>query len=314
MPNELILPIPPVPKKIHDAVNNKTLAVFVGAGVSRIMGCTGWDELARRIVNKCASVKKAKDVVPYLNFRETEILARYSDHKKTITICYDILKDNGCENDFFEELKKSFELDKEHLEFRDMYRQLYRLRGLFITTNADEHFDSLFNHDRIVCKNFRQDDIDPTKLYHIHGSIREKESLIFTVPDYIERYRDEDFRQFLKKIFDSHTVLFVGYGMGEFELLDFIITRYDSGGARELKHFILMPFYTGEEASLKFEQYYHNKMGISVIPYLKDRNGYNQLYEVIKDWNSKINQISTYVYDSYKEIEEVVEQYGKQPS
>jgi len=311
MPDELILPIPPVPPKIRDAVNTKTLAVFVGAGVSRIMGCMGWDELATRLIKRCTLVKRAADGLPYLNFRETEILARYNDHKKTITICYDILKDNGCEDNFFQELKKSFELDEEHSPYRDIYQQLYGLRGLFITTNADEHFDSRFNKDRIVYKNFHPDDIDPTKLYHIHGSIRERESLVFTVPGYIERYRDDDFRQFLKQIFNSRTVLFVGYGMSEFELLDFIVTRYDSGDARELKHFILLPFYTGEETALRFEQYYYNKMGISVVAYQKDQNGYNQLYEVIKDWNSKINQTSTYLYDSYKEIEEAVEHYGR---
>ena len=99
MPDELILPIPPVPSKIRDAVNTKTLAVFVGAGVSRIMGCIGWDELATRLIKRCTLVKRAADGLPYLNFRETEILARYNDHKKTITICYDILKDNGCEDE-----------------------------------------------------------------------------------------------------------------------------------------------------------------------------------------------------------------------
>jgi len=314
MPDELILPIPPVPKRILDAVNTKTLAVFVGAGVSRIMGCMGWDELATRLVKRCALIKRAEDGSLYLNFRETEILARYGDHKKTITICYDILKDNGCEDSFFEELKKSFEPDAEHSPYQDIYQQLYGLRGLFITTNADEHFDSYFNKDRIIYKNFQPNDIDPTKLYHIHGSIREKGSLVFTVSDYIERYRDDGFIQFLKQIFESRTVLFVGYGMSEFELLDFIMTRYDSGYARELKHFILLPFYTGEETALRFEQSYHKKMGISVVPYQKDRNGYNQLYEVIKYWNNKINQTSTYLYDSYKEIEEAVEHYGRQPS
>ena len=311
MPDELILPIPPVPKDILDAVNTKTLAVFVGAGVSRIMGCMGWNDLATKLVRRCTLIKSAVDGLPILNFRATEILARYADHKKTITICYDILKDNGCEEIFFEELTKSFELDEEHSPCRDIYQQLYGLRGLFITTNADEHFDSCFNKDRIVYKNFHPDDIDPTNLYHVHGSIRERDSLVFTVPGYIDRYRDGDFPQFIKRIFNSRTVLFVGYGMNEFELLDYIMTRYDSGGARELKHFILLPFYTGEETALKFEKSYHSKMGISVVAYQKDLNGYNQLYEVIKDWNNKINQTSKYLYDSFKEIEEAIEHYGR---
>ena len=314
MPDELILPIPPIPKKILDAVNTKTLAVFIGAGVSRIMGCKGWDKLASNLVKRCTSITKPADGLPHLSFRETEILARYGDHKKTITICYDILKDNGCKDNFFEELEQSFELDEEHSPYRDIYQQLYGLRGLFITTNADKHFDLHFNKDRIIYKNFHPDDIDPTKLYRIHGSILDRESLVFTVRDYIERYRNDYFIEFLRHIFNSRTVLFVGYGMSEFELLDFIITKSDSGDGIESKHFILLPFYTGEETDLKFERLYHNKMGISVVAYQKDQNGYNQLYEVIKDWNSKINQTSNSLYETYKEIDEIVDNYGRRPS
>jgi len=312
VPDELILPIPPVPPKIREAVNTKTLAVFVGAGVSRVMGCMGWDELSRRLVKRCSLVKRPIDGLPYLNFRGTEILGQYSDHKKTITICYDILKDNGCQDVFFEELENSFKPDEEYTSYRDIYHQLYGLRGLFITTNADEHFDTLFNQDRIVYKEFHPDNIDHTILYHIHGSIRDRGSLIFTVPDYILRYRDPNFQAFLQHIFDRHTVLFIGYGMSEFELLDFIVMKYGSTDFTQMKHFILSPYYSGEEeTALKFDRYYYHKMGITVVPYQKDQNGYNQLYEVIKDWNRKINQTSTYLYDSYKEIEEAVEHYGK---
>jgi len=311
MTDDIILPIPLVPPEIFKAVNDKKLAVFVGAGVSQIMGCMGWDELARSLVKECASIKNVADGSPCLNFREVEILARYNDHKKTITICYDIMRENGREDAFFEVLKKSFKPEEEHSSYRDIYKQLYGLRGLFITTNADEHFDNIFNRDRIVYKDFSPDDIDPTKLYHIHGSFCDRGSLIFTVSHYIDRYRDPRFKAFLEQVFAQNTVLFVGYGMNEFELLDFIVTKYDSADLRELKHFILRPFYSGEEAAFRFERSYYNKMGISVVAYQKDENGYNQLYEVVKDWNAKIKQRSTYLYDSYKEIEEVVDQYGK---
>lgn len=89
------------------------------------------------------------------------------------------------------------------------------------------------------------------------------------------------------------------------------MTKYGTTGEKELKHFILLPFYTGEERRLEFETYFHRKMGVSVVAYQKDQNGHNQLYEVIKDWNSKINQTSKYLYDSYKEIEEAVDHYGR---
>ncbi|MCX7727460.1 MAG: hypothetical protein N2053_11510 [Chitinispirillaceae bacterium] len=48
-----IQPIPKIPQKIIEAVDNDKLAVFIGAGVSRLIGCKGWDQLAQNLVEKC---------------------------------------------------------------------------------------------------------------------------------------------------------------------------------------------------------------------------------------------------------------------
>jgi len=306
----MIPKIPPVPKEIVEAVNNETLAVLIGAGVSRLIGCMGWDQLARNLVERCFSAKK-KDGSRIINFKERETLIQNKDPKKTITICYYLLKNNGFENIFYEELVSSLKADEELLMSQNIYDELYRLRGLFITTNVDEHFDSKFEPTQIVYReeDFNPSNIDRSKLYHIHGSIKDKNSLIFTVPQYIKRYNNQTFRIFLEKIFGEYTVLFVGYGMAEFELLDFLITKFDPKKGKELKHFILLPFYRGEENILEFEQHYYNSMGIEVLPYEKDEKGYGQLYDVIKSWNREINQVSTYLYDAYKEIEDAANNY-----
>jgi hypothetical protein len=305
--------IPKVPKEIIDAVNNQTLAVFIGAGVSRLIGCIGWNQLAYNLVNRCFSTKK-KDSSGLINFKEKETLIQEKDHKKTITICYHLLEKNGFESIFYEELEKSLKADEDLVKSQNIYDELYRLRGLFITTNADEHFDNKFEQSRIV---WREEDFDPskidrTKLYHIHGSIKDKDSLIFTIPAYIKRYNNPTFKKFLEEIFSKYTVLFVGYGMAEFELLDFLITKYDPNKKQNSKHFILLPFYKGEENILEFEQSYYNSMGIKVLPYVKDNKGYGQLYDVIKSWNKEINQASGYLYDSQQEIDDTVSNYSEE--
>jgi hypothetical protein len=312
MADNTIYKIPPVRQEIVNAVNNDKLAIFIGAGTSRIIGCMGWKDLAGNLLNRCLNTKK-KDGTSCINFKEKETLSQNDNHKKTITICHHILEQNGCEDIFFEELNKSLDAKPELLQSQNIYNELYGLRGLFITTNADIHFDNIFNAQHILYRkeNFSRTNIDRTKLYHIHGSILDKSSLIFKVPEYIQRYNDPQFRAFLETIFSEYTVLFVGYGMEEFELLDFIITKFDPDKGGELKHFILLPFYKGEENILEFEQYYYNSMGITVLAYEKDERGYSQLYEVIKKWNSEINQTSTYLYDSYNEIEKTVNNYDK---
>ena len=216
----------------------------------------------------------------------------------------------NAEDIFFEELEKCLEAETNLLETQNVYKELFGLRGLFITTNADRYFDKYFK-GRVV---FKLDEFDPsnrdrTKLYHIHGSIIERSSLVFTIPEYIRRYNELNFKKFLEEIFARFTVLFVGYGMSEFELLDFLITKFDRNKEKKPKHFILYPFYMGEESKLKFENAYFNPMGVHVLPYVKDDKGYNQLYEVIRVWSREINQTSNYLYDSFKEIDQVVNDF-----
>ena len=160
--------IPEVPEEIKYAVNNGTLAVFIGAGVSRLVGCQGWDALARNLVSRC----HREDII---NFRENDTLSQIQDHKKTITICYHLFNNNHRADVFYEELNSALG-EGANIETPNIYDDIYKLRGLFITTNADTHFDKLFNPPNILYQDsdFREDRLDSTNLYHIHGSIRNR--------------------------------------------------------------------------------------------------------------------------------------------
>lgn len=48
MTDNMIEQIPPLPKEIVEAVNIENLAIFIGAEVSRLIGCMGWDQLAQK--------------------------------------------------------------------------------------------------------------------------------------------------------------------------------------------------------------------------------------------------------------------------
>ena len=311
--------IPPIPQAIKEAVNRNTLVVFIGAGVSRIIGCMGWDQLAKNLISVCFNTKNKIQTSTLINFKEKETLTQCNDHKKIITICHHILKENDLEELFYKEFDKALEANKEKEKEFDIYKELFGLRGIFISTNADEHFDKKFTSKNRISNidDFNISEINRSKLYKIHGTQKKRESLIFTIPAYIHQYNQLKFKKFLEEIFGSerintkYTVLFVGYGMSEFELLDYLITKFDSTKKnkttyREIKHYILLPFYKGEENILNFEQSYYNLMGVQVLGYEKDEKGYNQLYEVIKKWNEEINQTSTYTLESFQEIENII--------
>ena len=170
-----ILRIPEVPDEIRGAVNNGTLAVFLGAGVSRLVGCEGWAALAKRLVKRCH-----KEGI--INYREEDTLSQIQDHKKAITICNHLFHNNRRADFFYEEMNRALR-EGDNIEIPNIYDGIYSLRGLFITTNADTHFDRLFNPPNILyhASDFREDRLDSTNLYHIHGSVRDRKSLIFTV-------------------------------------------------------------------------------------------------------------------------------------
>ena len=217
--------IPDLPNQITDAVNRNTLAVFIGAGVSRTLGCAGWDDLSECLINRCTTTKKS-DGSPCLGEQDADVLRDY-DNKKKITICKQILDKNGCEAEFFDEIERSLEADPDKLKSRNIYDELWGFRALFITTNMDGHFDAKFTPPKIAYQGGDfENKLDRNKLYHIHGKISDRASVVLTTPQYITRYNASKLRDFLTSIFAKYTVLFVGYGMEEFELLDFIVGKY----------------------------------------------------------------------------------------
>jgi len=300
----IIKPIPDLPKEIKDAVVYNNLVLFIGAGVLRIKGCKGWNELARTLIDLCFTKTKKGKIGTCINYKEKESLCNNTDQKKIITICYEILKKNGYEEEFYKEMEKSFE-GKSDL---DIYEDLYYLRAINITTNADEHFDKYFKNLDIHY-DFDHNivpDIKCGKLYKIHGTITKRDSLVFTVSQYFNRYKDPNFKDFLENIFKGkYTVLFIGYGLSEFELLDFLFTKTET--AIEKRMFILMPFYLKEDSFLEIEKnYYETNLGIQIVPYAKDEKGYNQLYDVIKEWRKKITESSNFFKDRYKDIDNLI--------
>ncbi|MBF0593091.1 MAG: hypothetical protein HQL02_13490 [Nitrospirae bacterium] len=61
----------------------------------------------------------------------------------------------------------------ERKDCENIYNNIFNLRGVFLTTNADTHFDKFFESSNVFYKisEFSVRNIDVNRLYHIHGSI-----------------------------------------------------------------------------------------------------------------------------------------------
>ncbi len=299
-----IEPVPILPPGIKDALDRDQLVVFVGAGASRLVGCIGWEDLAKDLVSACFEKK-------YINYKEKEKLSTEPDHRKTISICYHIIAERNKEPAlFYSHLNDALQPEPERAKQFPIYAELYRLRAIFVTTNVDDIFDKLFNQQAIIykAKDFPRKSFDRTKLYHLHGTIHDTSSLVFSVDEYIRHYRKKQVRAFLQELFTKYTILFVGYGLAELQLLEYLIigNEKDDGAVR---HFYLLPMYKGEENLLEFQQAYFKKLGIQGIAYDITDNGYEQLYHVIKAWQTEINLTSRSLASTYEFIERVAADY-----
>ena len=280
---------PELKPELKEAINNGSLVIFLGAGASRYVGCKSWNVLANELIDKCHSLG-------YINYHETDVLKSYPNQKKKISIAYGILKDKD-ENAFFEVFNGSLKWEIEKGK-KNIYDYLTVLSKTFVTTNADTCIDEHFVPSDVIYDFSDNEKVSFNKVYHIHGHKEHKESLVFTVEQYLARYRIEPenkYLNFLNDLFGNYTVLFIGYGLEEFELLDYLTIKAKIDKSRK-HHYALMPYYSFEKRIADYDQIYYEAMNIEVIPYAMDNKGYDQLIEIIDNWGNKtsfVKQIDT---------------------
>jgi len=280
---------PSLPEGLKSASEDNRLVVFIGAGISRLVGCEGWDSLADSLISTCFDYGEAE-----------QIKNATLSSKEKITIAYHQSKTKRANKKFWTRFKKALLIgkSKNKLDLR-IYESLSKLNTLYITTNADGLMEHLIPAWSTKCSSTNLENAKPPFLFYLHGRYgdgteREKSSLVFTVDSYLEAYADPNRLEFLKTVFRTKTVLFVGYGMSEFEVLDHLFVKTEQGRPKEIRHYILEGFCSYELSLCKAKEQYYQSLGIGLIPFNKDRNGFNQQISVIERWVDDLTITSTY--------------------
>ena len=289
--------IPELPKEIKDAIEKDKLVIFIGAGVSTLVGCKRWIDLGNELIGECEKL----DLISY---RELQGIKSRADGKRLISIAYELMKTNYLSK-FYEIFDKSLECNSNKCETQDTYDLLYKFSKTCVTTNADTLFDKKYNKANVITDfEHNRVQIETQKLYKIHGTQEKRDSLVFVAESYIRRYNNRHFKDFLRDLFNDYIVLFIGYGLSEFELLDYIMLKPNVNvGNKEAKHFALMPYFSYEQSISQIDNLYYNELNIQIIPYAIDRKGYDQLYNVIKSWNGQINNTTQYIKNNIDNID-----------
>ncbi|MBS3908961.1 MAG: SIR2 family protein [Actinobacteria bacterium] len=294
-----ILDIPIVPEEIIKAASRGRLVIFVGAGVSRLIGCPSWREFAEKHLQYVYE-KKCINYHEYVNLKKL-------DTRKILSICRSILEKNGIgppDN-------KAFLDPKPRLKTKyNIFKNIYDMNAIYVTTNYDGNLDEFVKNRLTPVSTEIDPSIDPTTIstkptkgkvlylekelliseltngnvIHLHGSAIDERSLIITVDDYLRLYEtDKNPAVLLTKIFNNYTVLFVGYGLEEYEILEFMINK-SRVASQELRHYMLYPIFEEEINLLRFHKTYYEKLGINLISYPIGQNGHEHLDAVIEEW------------------------------
>ncbi len=298
--------IPELPSEIRQAALDGKLVLFVGAGVSMLVDLPSWSGLALSVLGDLR--KKG-----CLNFSELEQL-KCLDPRKQLSIAELIAEENG----FPLELSKHLIGNNDK---KGIYKYLNNIGCACVTTNYDELLSPLYYQTtdgsttaapikRVTQKEFfHAGHLDkPGTVVHLHGSISKSENMVVTTKHYLEHYDDETVQHFLGELFEKKTVLFLGYGLEESEILEHILRRGGVTNTQVKKRFSVQPFFLSQNPLYnKLFDYYLRSFGVHLIGYVRDHNDYDQLEIIAKTWSEQIEVRPPALVDGLKFMDEVLD-------
>ena len=301
---EKIEPIPKnIPETLRLAAFQRKLIPFVGAGVSQLGGCPDWNEFANAALE--VFVEKRK-----LSHAQLDQISSLSSRVK-LSVALELQKQHELYINFEKLLKPS--VAKKDIG-DEVYANLSKLATTFVTTNYDDFLDknppTAFRADESPSSSklpntsrqifYKRSDISvenldvPNAVFHIHGSIRDQKNMMLTTVDYLDRYsshlidgkgNDENpFLTFLQTLFQMKNVLFIGYGLNELEVLEYIVQKgiEPPDNDEEPRHYALQGFFTHEIELARSLERYFRPFGIGLLPFSRDKHDWDQLVEVIE--------------------------------
>lgn len=299
--------IPTIPRPLLDAAQRGTLIPFVGAGASVLGGCPNWAQLADGALTACIQAEKFNhgqyEQIRHLNPRMKLSIARALEAEHSLAIDYATLVQPG-----------NF---ANNLAGQRVYRSLGKLGRTFVTTNYDAWLDTEVSdlklsvspsaeETTVTAPKPRRRIIDvseftpvnlnqPGCVFHLHGSVIDPKGMIMTTRDYISRYandrRSDDpalenrTLTFLEFLFQQKTVLFVGYGLEDLEILEYVVQKARqqvSSAQPQARHFMLQGYFAHEYELMRSMKLYYAQCDIEVIPFRRDARDWHQLIEVLE--------------------------------
>jgi hypothetical protein len=282
---------------------------FIGAGVSVLAECPTWGELADGALRACVHAQ---------NFTHSQLAQiKHLTPRVKLSIARGLEAEHGFSIDYAKLIHPKNGYEENDIGKR-VYRSLGKLGQTFVTTNYDAWLDteisdatmsvdssiadqdttaeapskrrSIFDVNEFTPANLNQ----PKCVFHLHGSLDQPSEMVITTRDYIKRYANGDSANssqrenrtltFLSHLFQTKTVLFVGYGLEDLEILEYVIQRariLPSSDQAQARHFMLQGYFSHEYELMRSLSQYYKQCDIQLLPFRRDEKDWAQLMEVL---------------------------------
>lgn len=318
---------------LRESAQRGTLIPFIGAGASRLAGGPGWPEFADGVLQQFIDSRKFShaqlDQLHGLSPRVKLSIGLGLQHEHDQAINH---------RKIFHPNEK-----KVHEKGIRLYSGLSKLGKTFVTTNYDEWLDENLvlpslnkgggadkESQQVAIKRsvvHRVDDFtvanlnQPDTVIHLHGSILDPAGMVYTTQHYVKHYANDRLSgdpekenrvlTFLEHLFDEKTVLFIGYGLEELEILEYVILkarRMPGREEHETRHFLVQGFFSHQhELMQSLKRYYQKECGIELIPFLRDEKDWDMLLDVVDELAEKIPANDLMILQEFKEMEDLLD-------
>lgn len=290
---------------LHRALNTRSLVAFVGAGCSACQGYLPWRDFALAVVKQAHAFASQSERTTLRRFTQLLRMKQYSSSSLVyaLTTSQKLFIKYNKQQQYYTFIGSLFRNPiQPRIRNSNPYHDLLRLPiSRFITSNYDVEMEKAIHECRLITSvdkgtpawlrktSFTQADKHRLALFvlagvrdadhlvfHCHGCCQKPESMVVTEKDYREQYlspddSSADFQQTLALLFGSNPLLFVGYGLGDDDLLRplrmFIAAEGASVRPRPL--FALMPLWSkGDQGMQKdIHDSLYERYGINIITF-----------------------------------------------
>ena len=290
-----------LPDEIIQAGLNAELILFVGSGISRLSELPSWENLADKVLDELREKE-------FINFSEVNQLSAL-DPRKKLSIANLIAE------------KKRYNLNlTKHIKGKNksdtVYKAINDTGCPCVTTNYDEMLEPSFLEDKngsttaplnrvYERRKFDKELLSkPGTVVHLHGSVSKPDTMIVATNDYLKHYDCKKVKNLLDALFSKHTVLFLGYGLEEAEILEHILRKGHAKKKNGAETMFALQGFFGTQKYLyeSLYNYYKKSFGVQLLGFLRDNEDYKCQERIIKEWMGRLEIRKRTLFDRRQDM------------